>query len=387
MTAAGLSDVHTEPVTAAAWARVSESASIVSPPVAFSVTALGGSVSTPKGGVRAPVVRFDSLLALQNAADLAGKIAFVDVSIVRAKDGHGYGDGVPVRINGAIEASKKHAIAIVIRSVGTDHSRLPHTGVMRYEDGTAKIPAGALSTDDADLLTRTLARDPNALLRLDLQTKTLGLVATANVVGEVKGRGPGIVLLGGHLDSWDLGRGAVDDGAGIGIVLAAARGVLAQGTPKRTVRVVFFASEENSGAGSKAYFKAHESELDRHVAALESDHGAGMAYAVRFLGGPSATPSAKALLSGIPTIDWLDADASGGADIAPLRERGVPILDVLQDASEYFDVHHTAADVPEAADPKAMTHASCAVFEVASRLANSDLDLGRIEDGKRKQKW
>ncbi len=332
-------------------------------------------------------MRFDSLDALKNGPDLKGKIAFVDVSIIRARDGHGYGDGVPVRISGAIEAAKKHAVAIVIRSVGTEHSRLPHTGVMRYEDGTAQVPAGALSTNDADLLARTLARDPHALLLLDLETKKLGDVATANVVGEVKGSGAGIVLVGGHLDSWDLGRGAVDDGAGIGIVLAAARGVLAQGTPKRTVRVVFFASEENSGAGSKAYLKAHESELDRHVAALESDHGAGMAYAVRFLGGPAATPSAKAMFSGIPTIDWLETDASGGADIAPLRERGVPIVDVLQDASEYFDVHHSAADVPEVADPTAMAHAACAVFEVVSRLANSDLDLGRIEDSKRKQKW
>jgi carboxypeptidase Q len=387
MNAAGLVDVHTEPVTVPVWQRVSESASLVAPPVALTVTALGGSVSTPKGGVRAEVVRFTSLDALKNGPDLSGKVAFVDMSIDRAEDGHGYGDGVPVRINGAIEAARKGAIAIVIRSIGTDHSRLPHTGVMRYQDGVTKIPAAALSTDDADLLTRTLARDPHALLQLDLVTRELPAAPSANVVGDVPGTGPGIVLLGAHLDSWDLGRGAVDDGAGVGIVLAAARGVLGLPSRKRTVRVVFFAAEENSGAGSKAYAKAHDLELDRHVAALESDHGAGAAVGIRVLTASDKADAARALFSGISNVPVFADDAHGGADVSPLRARGVPILDVLQDASAYFDVHHTSGDVPEVADPAAMAHASCTVFQVAARLALSELELGRIDEAKRKEAW
>ncbi len=387
MTTAGLANVHTEPVVAPAWQRISESASLVDPVIALTVTALGGSVSTPIGGLTAEVARFASLDDLKNAPDLKGKIAFVDLPIVRAKDGHGYGDGVALRFAGPNIAAHKNALAIVIRSIGTDQSRNPHTGATKYEDGVTPIAAAALSTNDSDLLTRTLEKNPHAKMHLEVQTRKLPDAHTFNVLGEVVGSGPGIVLLGAHLDSWDLGRGAIDDGAGIGIVLSAARGVMATGVPKRTVRVVFFAAEENSGAGARAYAKAHEAELNQHIAALESDHGAGSAYAIRVLAAPEKTDAARAVFSGIPTVDVMTTDADGGADVGPLRALGVPIIDVLQDATTYFDFHHTAADVPEIADPQAMAHASCAVFEVASRLANSELELGRVEESKRKGKW
>ncbi len=383
-TAAGFSGVRAEPVQAPVWQRVAESASLVEPPMSLAVAALGGSVSTPPGGVSGEVVRFESLDALRRTeVDLTGKIAFIDVVTARTRDGSGYGQAVGARIAGASAAAKRGAMAMLVRSIGTEASRLPHTGAMGYDKDLPRIAAAALSTNDADLLTRTLKRDPHAKLRLSIETRTLPDAATANVLAEVPGVSEELVVLGAHLDSWDLGRGAIDDGAGVGLVMAAAHELLAGPKPARTVRVVLFAAEENSGAGGKAYAAAHAAEAARHFAALEADLGAGAAWGVRVLTASAQSNAARGLFLGIPDVEVLGTDASGGADVGGLRALGVPIVDVMQNAEHYFDVHHTAADVPEVVDRAAMERAACVFAQVTRTLANTDVQLGRVEEARR----
>ncbi|HEY2509765.1 MAG TPA: M20/M25/M40 family metallo-hydrolase, partial [Polyangiaceae bacterium] len=276
----GLSNVHAEPVKVPVWQRGVETASIVAPlHHTLAVTALGWSGATPPKGLEADVLRFDSLAALKaaDAKAAAGKIVFLDVKMHPEGENPGYGEAVPARALGALEAAKKGALAIVIRSIGTDESRFPHTGAMHHEkEAKATLPAGALSNADADLLERTLAAHGSARLALNLGPRWLPEADSANVVGEIPGRErPNeAVVIGAHLDSWDLGEGAIDDGAGCAIVLEAGRALAALGhKPRRTVRVVLFAAEENSLAGGKEYAKAHAAEADKIEAAVEADFG------------------------------------------------------------------------------------------------------------------
>src|SRR6185437_7237027 len=206
----------------------------------------------------------------------------------RTRDGSGYGRAVVARGQGAIHAAKLGAVAVLVRSIGTDQSRAPHTGGMHYDDGVAKIPAAALAIPDADVLHRLLSRGGHVRVRLSLGARSLPDAEGANVVGDVEGSATPkeVVLLGAHLDSWDLGRGAIDDGAGCAIVMEAARQIAGLPQhPRRTVRVVLFANEENGLRGARAYAAAHAAELGDHVVALEADLGAGRVYATRFLGG------------------------------------------------------------------------------------------------------
>lgn len=390
----GLSNVHAEPVKVPTWQRGVETASILGPvPRPLAVTALGWSGATPARGIEADVIRFDSLDALK-AADgkaAAGKIVFLDVKMRESNESTGYGTAVVARAIGPQEAAKKGAIAIVIRSIGTDSSRFPHTGAMKREK-TAKetLPAGALSNADADLLERTLALRGSARLALNLGPKWLPDSDSANVVGEIPGRDKPneVVVIGAHLDSWDLGEGAIDDGAGCGIVLEAGRALAAlPQKPHRTVRVVLYAAEENSGAGGKAYAKAHEADAASHFAALEADFGTGRVVRTQVLGGPDARAhyaSVVPLLAPL-TIAWSDDKAFGGADIAPLRELGVPIVDLQQDPARYFDTHHTANDTFPRIDAAALSQAAAAYATAAWALADSDADLGRVPEADRER--
>lgn len=388
--AAGLGEVRAEPVTVPHWDRGAESGAIVLPvPHALALAALGGSVGTAKGGLEAEVIEVASLEAIDalDPAQAKGKIVFVNRPTERRRDGHGYGEAVPVRGQAAIHAAKRGAAGVVIRSIGTDHDRVAHTGAMRYEDGVAKIPAAALSIPDADLLHR-LAGAGAVRLRMSLGARQLPEARSANVVGDVAGSGaPGeIVLLGAHLDSWDLGTGAIDDGAGCAIVIEAARQIAAMSRrPRRTVRVVLFANEENGLAGAKTYAKEHEAELGRHVAAIEADFGDGAPYAVRFLAGPAAAPALPGIARVVAPLGVLasDEEAEGGADLIPLRRAGVPVIDVLQDGTRYFDLHHTANDTFDKIDKDALDRAAAAYAAVAFAVADSPADLGRIPEAKR----
>src|SRR3954466_8099175 len=275
--ALGFSNVHVEPFDMPVWVRGAESAEIVAPfPQKLVIAALGYSGSTGPGGVTGEIVYFDSVDALRLAPDSAvkGKIVFIDHHMMPAQDGSGYGQFGAPRRQGPTIASKKGALAIVIRSIGTDHHRNPHTGVQYFTDGATPIPAGALTVPDSEQLVRILKRGQPVVMHLTLVSQKSEGGHSGNVVAEVPGRDPKapILLVGGHLDSWDQGTGAIDDGAGVAITTAAAKHIMDAGRPLRTIRVVWFGAEEPGGFGGEALAKAHAS--DRYAIAGESDFGA-----------------------------------------------------------------------------------------------------------------
>lgn len=387
----GLSNVHTEPVTVPRWVRGKEEARLTAPieqPLA--VVALGHSASTPEGGVEGEVVEVESLDALDAVKNgsLAGKILFVNVPMRRTIDGSGYGAVARIRRLAGLQAAVGGAIAAVIRSVGTDTNRLGHTGSQGADP--AKLPAGALSTSDADLVHRLLQKGP-VKLKLTLLSREEAPAQGANVVGEVPGREKPdeVVLLGAHLDSWDLGTGALDDGAGVGIVLDVARLMTTlPRPPKRTVRVVLFANEENGLGGAKEYARAHADELAKVVVAMEADSGTDRARATRVLASDEARAT---FLSWAPWLVPLGVlveqeAAEGGADLSTLRAAGVPVIDVRQDASRYFDFHHTANDTVDKLDPAQLAQATRAFAAVTWLAAERDVDFGRVSTDARERK-
>ncbi len=395
MKAIGLSNVHTEPVKEPRWVRGREKAEIVGTSRrALAVTTLGGSVPTPEKGVEAEVLEVASLDELAALPDdkVKGKIVFAHVVMERARDGSGYGKAVGTRTGGASAAGKKGAVAFVVRSIGTAPDRAPHTGALHYIDGVAKIPAAALGVADAELLHRQIAEGKPVKLHLVLTPQELSPADGANVVGEVPGGASAseIVLLGAHLDSWELGMGALDDGAGCAIVLEAARQIaLAKTKPRRTVRVVLFANEENGLAGAKAYAKAHEGELPKIVAAAEADFGDGRVYEARLLTDPehaSALGEIAPLLGSLG-IQISGESAEGGADVSPLRGLGVPVFDLRQDGTRYFDVHHSENDVVEKIVKADLDQAAASFAAVTYALADRAGGLGRVPEAKRERRW
>jgi len=380
---AGFDEVHFEKFPVTYWARGAEEADIVQPRLQhLAVTALGHSVPTPAGGIEAEVVVFKSYQALIDAPEgsLKGKIAMIDQHMVRAQDGEGYGVAVISRVSGASEAAKRGAVALVIRSIGTDTHRLPHTGLMKYANDVPKIPAAALSNPDADLLARLAAKGP-VKLRLKLENKSTES-ETITVVGEIKGREhpEQVVLLGGHLDSWELGTGALDDGAGVAIVAGAAKAIIDQGLhPKRTIRVVMFGAEEIGGGPMDAYEAAHAREANNIVIAGESDFGAGKIYNAAVPAGALGTPFAKQLTAAILPlgVDMLHhASSHGGADIEGIHEKdGVPLIDFGQDGTHYFDIHHTADDTLDKVNPAELAQNIAVWASFAWLAAESDIDF------------
>jgi carboxypeptidase Q len=393
LAAAGLQNVHTERVMVPHWERGVETAELLgaSGPQTLRVTALGGSTATPPAGLEADVVEVDSLAALEKlgAGAVRGKIVFINAPMRRTRDFSGYGDAVSVRFKGARVAQPLGALGVVIRSLGTDHDRLPHTGSKAKDD--VEIPAAALSIPDADLLHRVLVEKKSARLHLVLTPRWLPDAESANVVGEVVGRErpDEIVLLGAHLDSWDLGTGAVDDGAGCAVVIEAGRVIAALPRhPRRTVRVVLFANEEHGRAGAKEYARAHSAEADKMIVAMEADMGTDRAYSVRYLGseegkGRFLGVAYAATVLGVAT--GFD-DAESGADVALLRALGVPILEIRQDATRYFDVHHSANDTLDKIDRDALASVAATYATVAYQTSEMDGDFGRVPDDKRKEK-
>ena len=384
----GLTNVHAEPVTVHRWERRAESASIVSPAMLpLAVCALGHSIGTPADGLEAEVVRVASLEALDALPDgaLAGKLAFLDQETPRRPDGSGYGETVGIRVRGASRASSKGAVGIVIRSVSTAHDRFPHTGVVHYADGVPPIPAAALSTSDADLLARLLSRGP-VRLRLVLDVGEVGTAETANVIGDVRGasRPDEVVLLGAHLDSWDLARGAIDDGAGVGIVLEAARRIAAGERPPRTLRVVLFANEESGGDGERAYAAAHDAELPHHVLAAEADIGDGRALELRTATTPETRDAFTAIARALAPlgVHWTAGTPHGGSDLGSMHEHGVPVLDIRQDATRYFDNHHSANDTMSIVVREDLDHAASAYAALAwtALRAPGDTPFGRAAE-------
>ena len=356
LTAMGFANVHVEPFTMPVWTRGAESAEIVSPfPQKLVVAALGYSGSTGPGGVTGEVVHFDSVDALRAAPDSAvrGKIVFIDHHMMPAQDGSGYGQFGAPRRQGPTLASRKGALAIVIRSIGTDHHRNPHTGVQYFTDGATPIPAGALTVPDSEQLVRILKRGRPVVMHLTLVSQKSEGGTSGNVVAEVPGRDPRapILLVGGHLDSWDQGTGAIDDGTGVAITAAAAKRIMDAGRPLRTIRVVWFGAEEPGGFGGAALAKAHAS--DRYAVAGESDFGADRVwrFSSQFM---TSDPAIHAQLAaalaplGITRNDKGDAD---GTDVEPTIRAGAPWISLGQDGTRYFDYHHTPDDTLDKIDP------------------------------------
>jgi carboxypeptidase Q len=381
--ALGFDRIMLEPVTFPVWERGHERAEVVAPfPQPLVISALGGSEGT-QGALEADVVEFATLKDLVDApADSArGRIVFISNRMQRFRDGRGYGPAVSARGTGAVEAAKKGAKALLIRSIGTDRDRLAHTGTMRYVEGTPRIPAAALSNPDADLLSRMIQRGQSVRLRLDIVAGMRGEYTSYNVIGDIIGseRPDEFVVIGGHLDSWDLGTGAIDDGAGVAITMAAGAliGALPQ-PPKRTVRVIAYANEEQGLYGGKAYAAAHANEVRAHLIAAESDFGAGRIYGFNSNAPEHARAAMKQIAAALEPlgIDWYAAKGGAGPDIGPMAQLGMTWAWLGQDGSDYFDWHHTANDTLDKIEPEALDQQTAAYAVFAYLAAQADGDFG-----------
>ncbi len=352
--AMGFANVRVETFDMPIWTRGAEGAEILAPfAQKLVVAALGNSASTSPEGITGEVVGFDTLADLEAAPDEAvrGKIVFVSHAMPRTQDGSGYGYFGGPRRQGPGIASKKGAIAIVIRSIGTDYHRNPHTGVMSFPDGVKPIPAGALPLPDAEQLQRILKRGRPVTMRLTLVSQT-GQGQSGNVIAEVPGRDLSLppVLVGGHLDSWDQGTGAIDDATGVAIATAAAKRIMDSGRPLRTIRIVWFGAEEVGLFGGLDYLKRHGAEP--HYALAESDFGAGRIWRVNSKLGKAREAEAKMLQSALAPLGIVpgDLDQAEGSDISPMLAAGMPGVGLSQDGTHYFDVHHTPDDTLDKVD-------------------------------------
>lgn len=369
----GLQNVRIEPFTVPGWIRGKETAHIVSPfEQPLYITSLGGSVATPASGITAPIAYFPTFEDLKNSPPdgLEGKIVFISGRMEKAPDGAGYGPANQKRRTGATEAGKRGALAVIIRSVGTDSHRFPHTGQMRYAEDVAPIPIGALSAPDADQLERILNRGEEITIKLTLTPEAIGDRPSGNVIGEIVGseKPEEIVLIAGHLDSWDLGTGALDDGAGIGVSAGAAKIIIDSGfKPKRTIRVVAYGSEEIGLLGAYAYAARHKDELGNHILATESDFGSRAPYEVQI--GAKAGHDVIRAMAQVMDLPMSDKTTTGGPDIIPLAAAGVPAMRFQQDGSDYFDFHHTPDDTLDKIDPKDMA-TNTAAFAVMAWMAS-----------------
>lgn len=384
----GFQNVRIETFPLVGWERAEESASIVGAnPQRLVVAALGHSPGT-NGVIEAEVVRFTSLEELNAApaGSLAGKIAYIDAGqMVRMQDGAGYGPLTRIRGAGPAAAASKGAVAFIMRSVGSDEHRMPHTGTTRYVEGRVPLPGFALSAPDASQLSRLIASGETVRLRLSSTAHTYETVSQ-NVVGEITGasRPNEVIVLGSHMDSWDLGTGAIDDGAGGAITLAAAKAIAESGRrPARTIRVVLYGSEEvaqptDTGNGGGAYLRGIGAAVEQHIIAGESDFGADRVYALGLPPGAQNSDFARIanrVLYPIGVLPSPDPELHGGADIGPLAAAGVPVFGLSQDGTRYFDLHHTADDTLDKIDPAQLSQNVAAWAALVYLIADSDVDF------------
>ena len=383
----GFSRVRTQDVLVPRWVRGNAEVTLAGPtPQSLVAVALGGSVGTSDEGVEAQVVEVASLDALNAlpATTVGGKIVFINQRMERTRDGSGYGAAVRNRSEGPSAAGNLGAVALLIRSIGTSDQRHAHTGSINYRVDAPRIPALALSNPDADQLARWLKPGKPVRVRVKSTSRELPATWSANVIGEIPGaeRANEIVLLGAHLDSWDLGQGAIDDGAGVAIVIEAARLIgRLERKPARTVRVVLFANEEFGLSGATEYARLVGDEAARHVIAAEADLGAGAVWRIQSQVAPDAIPAVDAIREALKPLA-LEAGSNegrGGSDLGPLRALGVPILDLSQDATHYFDVHHTTNDTLAQIDSKTLNQVVAAYAVAAYMAASKNGDFGRVE--------
>ena len=381
MTSLGFQNVHAEPFTIWAWFKGVETAEVTAPfPQPLLITGLGGSVATPPGGLEAEVVLFDTFEALQAAkpGSLTGKIAVLTEHMGSNDSKTGYGTANHWRRVGASEAAKRGAVGFMLRSLATNNVRQPHSGAMNYEDGVAKIPAVALSGPDADQLERIARRGKPIRVKFTLLPTYLPEATTYNVVGEIPGRvtPDEVVLVSGHLDSWGLGTGAIDDGAGVAITLAAAH-LAGERHPRRTIRMVMWGAEETDQAGG-AYAKAHEKDLGKIVVAGESDNGAQHIVSFGVPAGAADLAPIKILAETLKPLGVAfnpEPVRYGGDDVGHLAPFGVPQIGLRQENSHYFDIHHSAEDTLDKVDPMEMDKAAAAWAATIYDIAESQVDF------------
>jgi carboxypeptidase Q len=374
-------DVHTEKVMVPHWVRGAEAAELTLPIARpLRVLGLGGTVATPKAGITAPVVVVHDWAELDaKQAQVKGAIVLYDVAMPKwtEEKGAGYGETVPYRGAGASRAAKYGAVAVLVRSVTAHSLRTPHTGAMNYADGVTKIPALAVTVEDSTLIAR-LAADGPVTVHLRSEGQMLPDAVSANVIGELRGseRPDEIVVIGGHIDSWDVGQGAHDDGAGVVIMMQALTTLRTLGlTPRRTIRVVLFTNEENGVRGGRAYAKDHAGELAKTVLAVESDSGGFAPLGFSVQASSEIQDRVKARVTDIASL-LAPIHASrvilghSGTDIGPMAPAGVPEIGLDVDGRTYFDIHHTEADTLDKVDPAALADDVAAVAALAYVVAD-----------------
>src|SRR5947199_1997504 len=388
-------EVQLEKVMVPHWVRGEETAALVQFPGQADNTmqkivlcALGASVATPANGITADVIAVrnsDELKSLPRDK-VAGKIVLFNYPFDKQMAGEGrggeaYGEAVLYRGDGPSAAARQGAVACLIRSVGGADYRLPHTGQTKYADDAPKIPAGALTAEDADLIV-DLVRQGQVKMKLTLTPQQLPDVESYNVIGDIKGseHPEQVIIVSGHLDSWDLGTGAIDDGAGVAVSMEAANLIQKLHLiPKRTIRVIAWMNEENGLAGSKQYGKDHEKEMSNHFAAMETDGGADHPLGINIKG----KPEVKKMLASVAAVlqesgaGMLNSVDHCGPDIQRLEKAGVPAFSPIQDSRFYFNYHHTAADTLDKIVPKALAENYAVVAVAAYGLANMEQSLHR----------
>ena len=385
LTEKGFANVRPEPFEMDAWQRHEEGAEILVPyPQPLAVTALGGSIPTEKNGLSAEVTLFETLEDLKRAPEgsLSGRIAYVGHAMQRTQDGSSYGYFNEARTAGPSIAAGKGAVGYLIRSVGTDSHRFPHTGSLRYQEEMPRIPALALSNPDADQIERIVAEGQALSVRIKVDSSEVRAAQSGNVIAEVVGREAPeeIVVIGAHLDSWDLGTGAIDDGAGVAITMAALELIQKAGlAPRRTIRLVLWGAEEVGLLGANAYQDKYEAALGQHVIGSESDFGGGRVWKVtadsQTEAGDKLFAEIARLLAPIGIAPGSDDEPGGGPDLYPLIAAGVPTLRLHQDGRDYFDLHHTADDTVDKLDAASLDQ-NVAAFAVFTWLvADSDVSF------------
>jgi carboxypeptidase Q len=386
MRRAGLVNVRLEPCMAPHWERGSVESLTVMGGDALAVCALGGSVGTAPEGIEAEVVEVRGRAELAALGERAkGRFVFFNEPMdpTLRDPFEAYGRAVWQRGFAANEAAKLGGVGAIVRSMSLRKDDFPHTGSMRYADGFEKVPAVAISTRAADALSARLAAGEPCVLRLELSCRSLPDAPSANVVGELMGRErpDEILVVGGHLDAWETGDGAHDDGAGCVQAIEAARLLLATGLrPRRTIRVVLYANEENGMAGAHAYAKTHAGELGRHVLALESDRGG---FAPRGFD-TDAQPEGMAVLGAmLALLEPIGAArlevGGGGVDISTLAPAGVPLVGLVPEAARYFDVHHAASDTLAAVHPRELQMGAAAMAALLYMVAENEATFPRNE--------
>ena len=376
----GFENVRGEPVMVTRWVRGTESAEVIAPrPIKLNMLGLGRSVGTPVAGITAPIIVVKTFAELRaRAAEAKGKIVVFNYPFdTTIAPGAAYGQAVRYRSAGADSGKAVGAVAVLVRSVTPRSLNTPHTGGMAYGDtsrNARNIPAAAITVENAEMLQRMHDRGERVVVRLKMGARTLSPARSRNVIAEIRGseKANEVIVMGGHIDSWDVGQGAMDDGAGCVAAWEALRLIKQSGIrPKRTIRVVLWTNEEIGLAGGNGYRDAHRAEQDDHIYSLESDNGVFTPRGITFGGSPAGMAMVKSVATLLTRVG-ADSVAPGGAqaDNGPIYALGVPAIGIDTDQSRYFWYHHTEADTPDKINPTDMQKVVAIMAVLANTFGN-----------------